>query len=373
VVAGNVSTDQTPSREPSTSVPARDEPEPANQRLFTGTPETGAESRKSSPLPATEAHSIQWHAMDLSATHNSRLDVRSDGSNIHSTDCGPDDEALSRPTPPVPHQKRQTVSTSERKDSPRDSSRSCSVSVVIPVTRSRGLSKTRSTRAGSTRRPGKRKIRASSPCDASSDDPDDSDYIDGNDSGIGDIVVLPRLTRRPKRTAATKTKPAQARCESPYDMLCSPSPEKEIANPCPGTSLQDIQTIPIRGFLTRQTILSRVIYSCTFEEDRRHSCVHEPTKNPECEESLDKERRTTRPSNKKPSANASCFLPEDELLIELKEKRGLPWSQIAKQFPGRTKGSLQVRYSTRLKDRGSGSPRRGRSGKITCHAAATVA
>ena len=27
---------------------------PVNQRLFTGTPETGAESRKSSPLPATE-------------------------------------------------------------------------------------------------------------------------------------------------------------------------------------------------------------------------------------------------------------------------------------------------------------------------------
>jgi hypothetical protein len=36
----------------------REEPEPANQRLFRWSPETGAEYRISSPLPVTEAHSI---------------------------------------------------------------------------------------------------------------------------------------------------------------------------------------------------------------------------------------------------------------------------------------------------------------------------
>jgi hypothetical protein len=50
-------------------------------------------------------------------------------------------------------------------------------------------------------------------------------------------------------------------------------------------------------------------------------------------------------------AHASRFLPaEDELLIELKEKQSLPWNRIVKHFPGRTKGALQVRYSTKLKD-----------------------
>ncbi|KAJ6038141.1 hypothetical protein N7499_003481 [Penicillium canescens] len=374
VTAGNVSRDQTPSPNPSTSVPAGDEPEPANQRLFRGTPETGAESRKSSPLRVTEAHSTELHARDLSATRDSHLDVRSDGSDIHSTDCCPDDEALSRPISPVLHQKRQAVSRSEGKDSPGDLSRSCSVSVVVPVTRSRGPPKTRSTRAGSTRYTGKRENRANSPCNVDSDDPDDSDYTDGNDSGIGDIAVLPRLTKRPRRSAVTNIQPAQARRERPYRVLSSPAPEVEIANPCPGTSLQDIQTIPIRGFLTRQMFLSRVIYSCTFEEDRQLACPHEPTKAPTYEESLDRARHTPQSSNKKPSAHATRFLPaEDELLIELKEKQSLPWDRIMKHFPGRTRGALQVHYSTKLKDRGTRSLRRGRSGRVTCPATAAVA
>ncbi|KFY42804.1 hypothetical protein V494_02234 [Pseudogymnoascus sp. VKM F-4513 (FW-928)] len=41
---------------------------------------------------------------------------------------------------------------------------------------------------------------------------------------------------------------------------------------------------------------------------------------------------------------------DDELLIQLKEKDKLPWDEIAKFFPGRTKGTLQVRYSTKLKN-----------------------
>ena len=374
MAAGNVSSDQAPSPNLSTPVPAGDEPEPANQRLFRWSSETGAESQKSSPLPVTEAHSIQLDARDLSATRDSHLEVRSDGNDIHSTDCCPDDEALTSPISPMLQQKKQAVSRSERKDSPRDLSRSCSVSVVVPVTRSRVLPITRSTRAGSTRCTGKRKSRPKTPCNVDSDDPDDSSYTDGTDSGVGDIVALPRLTKRPRRTAATKIQPAQARRESPHHVFSSLASEEEVANPCPGTGLQDMQTIPVRGFLTRQMFLSRVIYSCTFEEDRQPSCPHGPTKAPTCEESLDKTGHTMQPSNKKTSVHAARFMPdEDELLIELKEKRSLPWNRIVKHFPGRTKGALQVRYSTKLKGRRTGSFRRGRSGRVTCSAAAAVA
>ncbi|KAJ6136937.1 hypothetical protein N7497_012189 [Penicillium chrysogenum] len=352
VVAGNVSSDQAPSPNPSTPVPAGDEPEPANQRLFRRSPETGAESRKSSPLPVTEAYSIQLDARDLPVTRDSHLEVQSDGNDIHSTDCCPDYEALSSTISPVLQQKKQAVSRSEGKDSPRDISRSCSVSVVVPITRSRGLPITRSTRAGSTRCTGKRKNRAKSACNVESDDPDDSDYTDGNDSGVGDITRLPRLRKRQRRTATTKIQPAQARRESPHCVFSLPGPEEEIASPCPATSLQDIQTIPVRGFLTRQTILSRVIYSCTFQEDRQASCPHGPTKGPAYDKNLDNTRHATQSSSKKQPARATRFLPdEDDRLIELKEQRGLPWSRIVKHFPGRTKGSLQVRYSTRLKDR----------------------
>ena len=44
------------------------------------------------------------------------------------------------------------------------------------------------------------------------------------------------------------------------------------------------------------------------------------------------------------------FTPEDDrLLVDLKEKHNLTWKQIAEFFPGRTSGTLQVRYCTKLK------------------------
>ncbi|KAK5004860.1 hypothetical protein LTR16_004939 [Cryomyces antarcticus] len=44
------------------------------------------------------------------------------------------------------------------------------------------------------------------------------------------------------------------------------------------------------------------------------------------------------------------FTPEDDqLLIDLKEKKNLTWKQIADFFPGRSSGTLQVRYCTKLK------------------------
>lgn len=44
------------------------------------------------------------------------------------------------------------------------------------------------------------------------------------------------------------------------------------------------------------------------------------------------------------------FTPEeDSLLVDLKEDKNLTWKQIADFFPGRTSGTLQVRYCTKLK------------------------
>ena len=42
---------------------------------------------------------------------------------------------------------------------------------------------------------------------------------------------------------------------------------------------------------------------------------------------------------------------EDALLVELKETTDLTWKQIAEFFPGRTSGTLQVRYCTKLKEK----------------------
>ncbi|KAL7755448.1 hypothetical protein ACKLNR_014546 [Fusarium oxysporum f. sp. zingiberi] len=54
----------------------------------------------------------------------------------------------------------------------------------------------------------------------------------------------------------------------------------------------------------------------------------------------------------RPQGTRQRFTPEeDKLLIELKENKELTWKQIAEYFPERSSGSVQVRYSTKLKGR----------------------
>ena len=52
----------------------------------------------------------------------------------------------------------------------------------------------------------------------------------------------------------------------------------------------------------------------------------------------------------KPKGPKLKFSPvEDTTLVHLKEEKNLTWKQIADFFPGRTSGTLQVRYCTKLK------------------------
>ena len=46
---------------------------------------------------------------------------------------------------------------------------------------------------------------------------------------------------------------------------------------------------------------------------------------------------------------------EDAKLVDLKERRGWSWEDIQCSFPGRSTGSLQVRHSTKLKERNTAS------------------
>jgi Myb-like DNA-binding domain len=56
------------------------------------------------------------------------------------------------------------------------------------------------------------------------------------------------------------------------------------------------------------------------------------------------------PPAMKPRGPKLKFTPEDDqLLVDLKENKSLTWKQIAEFFPGRSSGTLQVRYCTKLK------------------------
>lgn len=131
----------------------------------------------------------------------------------------------------------------------------------------------------------------------------------------------------------------------------------------PLTSLHDVETIPVRDFLTREVLFSNIVYSVIFEEQREHTCCHGlngALRN--LEDRLTpahvgaKHRSAKRPREVVLNQTLST---DDQLLIKLKEQWLLSWRKIAEHFPGRSKGSLQVRYSTKLKNRGSGSVARG--------------
>ena len=49
---------------------------------------------------------------------------------------------------------------------------------------------------------------------------------------------------------------------------------------------------------------------------------------------------------------AKFTLEDDALLLELKEQHELTWKKISEFFPGRSSGTLQVRYCTKLKAKG---------------------
>jgi len=56
------------------------------------------------------------------------------------------------------------------------------------------------------------------------------------------------------------------------------------------------------------------------------------------------------PPAQRPRGPKLKFTPEDDqLLVDLKENKSLTWKQIAEFFPGRSSGTLQVRYCTKLK------------------------
>ena len=52
----------------------------------------------------------------------------------------------------------------------------------------------------------------------------------------------------------------------------------------------------------------------------------------------------------RPVRNSRFSPEEDALLLQLK-REGLSWDEISDRFPERSKGTLQVHYSTKLKPR----------------------
>lgn len=94
----------------------------------------------------------------------------------------------------------------------------------------------------------------------------------------------------------------------------------------PISGLSDIETIPIRGFLTRKILLSKVVYSITFEERNDGTCLHEPGGIPsDCDREAQRRKLPLQKSSQigKSNRKPRALSKDDELLIKLKEERRL--------------------------------------------------
>lgn len=188
-------------------------------------------------------------------------------------------------------------------------------------------------------------------------DLDDADYV-------SESSVSSRRVKRARQAASrcAPRRPQQnkhTRRNASHPLVDKQMQAKFVMDQGCMSGLTDLETIPIRGFLTREILLSKVVYSVTFEEHKEHACLQEPGGTPQNYENEGQYKK--QPCRKGPRTGkrtkSTRFLPEDDrLLIELKEERGLPWKRITEYFPGRSEGSLQVRYCTRLKRRHDARP-----------------
>ncbi|KAI9777289.1 MAG: hypothetical protein M1816_004807 [Peltula sp. TS41687] len=106
---------------------------------------------------------------------------------------------------------------------------------------------------------------------------------------------------------------------------------------------------PVRGFLKRKRIGSEELFTMEFTLDQfRHQLPSPASSDKSWRTSTDMKTRTTGAQFK--TLRRTRFTEEeDELLIDLKENRNFTWEQIKCCFPGRTTGTLQVHYCTKLK------------------------
>ncbi|EQL32743.1 hypothetical protein, variant [Blastomyces dermatitidis ATCC 26199] len=133
------------------------------------------------------------------------------------------------------------------------------------------------------------------------------------------VVTSDTCTGDPSPTAVVNNKPGKWNPTMKYDK--NPVSDSSSVSTVPlddAVMNQSGNSIPVSGFLSSYVAGSKVCYTITF--------CHKET-------------------GRLLSANAN---KDDALLKELKEG-GEPWDEITKHFPGRSKATLQVQYSTKLK------------------------
>ncbi|EDN03896.1 predicted protein [Histoplasma mississippiense (nom. inval.)] len=197
-----------------------------------------------------------------------------------------------------------------------------------------------------------------------SDDSDNNNSSDCSEDDDDDDHVVTRRSRKRRKLSARSSVStvSSTACADDPSLTALPNDKKSRSpakkyykNPAsdssrvPGVPQDDTVTkhsgddIPVSGFLSSHLSGSKVCYTITF--------YHQDAGRPLSV----KANGLSRPSRKKQQPVATGmrvpFASEDDALLKELKEEGKPWDEIAKRFPGRSKATLQVRYSTKLKDR----------------------
>ena len=182
--------------------------------------------------------------------------------------------------------------------------------------------------------------------DSSTDDPDDEDYSDTSNA-----AVSRRRGSRHLRKRARRTKDSEHNVES----LSTPSfdnSSQSAAATLPG-SIHKSEQIPVHGFLTLKTVGSKIVYCLTFSQEllpcsTNHGHRQLRTTNPEKPHSIAPDSVSYQASLQHQTTRRP-WTPKEDAKVRRMKKEGHSWEEIHAALPHRTKGTLQVRYSTKLK------------------------
>ena len=247
-------------------------------------------------------------------------------------------------SPPAAHRARKSAPRRACRKHPYSSSvrPATAISTTSTVPKSTNL-KRRQTRAPA--RDPSQEQQLDSIDDGSTDDLGDEDYDSHSDasSKTAENSPPPKRLRRAKDSSTTYH-------HIERDSSCLVELSNQDVATTPSTATPQSEEIPISGFLTLKTFKSKVIYCLSFSQELSPqlggTSVSRSGDRRDSEQSPLQEQATST------HVRHSKFSPQDDkLLRRLKEDECLSWDEIAEQFPERSKGTLQVHYSTKLKRR----------------------
>jgi hypothetical protein len=186
--------------------------------------------------------------------------------------------------------------------------------------------------------------------DRGTDDSNDEDYGDESDAAAYEIGGRPHFRKRVRRAKDTEHNDVGTPSTPSLGVLY------QATTATSSGSIQESEEISICGYLTLKIIASKVVYCLTFSQDlpeprgtsQRQGIARSVSSSSDRRDSEQlpvQERAMSIPARK-----VKFSREDDKLLLQLKED-GLSWDEISDRFPERSKGTLQVHYSTKLRPR----------------------